>query len=65
MKSGFLTFSYLQNSTKSDEKNNADWFGLEKVEVTGGLAKLLRTYILYLSIVTLHAIVVLTQRHKR
>ncbi|XP_039478978.1 piezo-type mechanosensitive ion channel component isoform X16 [Drosophila santomea] len=46
--------------------NNAEWIGLTKADkVTGGLMSLLRTYIIYMVIVTMHAVITLRQLQMR
>ncbi|XP_039147564.1 piezo-type mechanosensitive ion channel component isoform X8 [Drosophila simulans] len=46
--------------------NNAEWIGLTKADkVTGGLMSLLRTYIIYMVIVTMHAVISLRQLQMR
>ncbi|XP_022214859.2 LOW QUALITY PROTEIN: piezo-type mechanosensitive ion channel component [Drosophila obscura] len=46
--------------------NNAEWVGLTKAEkLEGGLMSLLRTYIIYMVIVTMHAVITLRQLQMR
>ncbi|XP_032583384.1 piezo-type mechanosensitive ion channel component isoform X5 [Drosophila sechellia] len=46
--------------------NNAEWIGLTKADkVTGGLMSLLRTYIIYMVIATMHAVISLRQLQMR
>ncbi|KPU73592.1 uncharacterized protein Dana_GF15505, isoform C [Drosophila ananassae] len=46
--------------------NNAEWVGLTKADkLEGGLMSLLRTYIIYMVIVTLHAVITLRQLQMR
>lgn len=46
--------------------NNAEWIGLTKAsKVEGGLMSLLRTYIIYMVIVTMHAVISLRQLQMR
>ncbi|KAH8352510.1 hypothetical protein KR084_004589 [Drosophila pseudotakahashii] len=63
---------YLNNSQHnvvcSDNRtaNNVEWIGLTKADkVTGGLMSLLRTYIIYMVIVTMHAVITLRQLQMR
>ncbi|XP_052853100.1 piezo-type mechanosensitive ion channel component isoform X7 [Drosophila gunungcola] len=64
---GYLSHSQY-NVVCSDNQtaNNAEWIGLTKADkVTGGLMSLLRTYIIYMVIVTLHAVITLRQLQMR
>lgn len=46
--------------------NNAEWIGLNKADrLEGGLMGLLRTYIIYMVIVTMHAVISLRQLQMR
>ncbi|XP_034129677.1 piezo-type mechanosensitive ion channel component isoform X8 [Drosophila guanche] len=46
--------------------NNAEWVGLTKADkLEGGLMSLLRTYIIYMVIVTMHAVITLRQLQMR
>ncbi|XP_070853795.1 piezo-type mechanosensitive ion channel component isoform X20 [Drosophila suzukii] len=63
---------YLNNSQLnvvcSDNRtaNNVEWIGLTKADkVEGGLMSLLRTYIIYMVIVTMHAVITLRQLQMR
>ncbi|XP_030554831.1 piezo-type mechanosensitive ion channel component isoform X2 [Drosophila novamexicana] len=63
---------YLDHSqysvTCSDNRtaNNAEWVGLNKADkLEGGLMGLLRTYIIYMVIVTMHAVISLRQLQMR
>ncbi|XP_070139478.1 piezo-type mechanosensitive ion channel component isoform X2 [Drosophila kikkawai] len=56
------------NVTCSDNRtaNNAEWLGLSKAnKLEGGLMGLLRTYIIYMVIVTMHAVITLRQLQMR
>ncbi|XP_030079263.1 piezo-type mechanosensitive ion channel component isoform X4 [Drosophila hydei] len=56
------------NVSCSDNRtsNNAEWIGLTKAsKVEGGLMSLLRTYIIYMVIVTMHAVISLRQLQMR
>ncbi|XP_017954196.1 piezo-type mechanosensitive ion channel component isoform X4 [Drosophila navojoa] len=56
------------NVSCSDNRtaNNAEWIGLTKAsKVEGGLMSLLRTYIVYMVIVTMHAVISLRQLQMR
>lgn len=54
----------LQNDNRT--ANNAEWIGLNKADrLEGGLMGLLRTYIIYMVIVTMHAVISLRQLQMR
>ncbi|XP_052564954.1 piezo-type mechanosensitive ion channel component isoform X14 [Culex pipiens pallens] len=52
------------NSTDMD-MNNAKWFGFQKTDALSSLADLLRPYLIYIIVVTIHAVVVLRQTIRR
>lgn len=45
--------------------NNAEWFGLSKITESIGLATLVKGYIIYMIVVTLHAVVIFRQGYRR
>lgn len=56
------------SSPQADNRtaNNAEWVGLNKADnLEGGLMGLLRTYIIYMVIVTMHAVISLRQLQMR
>ncbi|XP_053696010.1 piezo-type mechanosensitive ion channel component isoform X3 [Sabethes cyaneus] len=52
-------------NTTHVELNNAKWFGFQKTGAAGSLAKLVRPYLIYIIVVTIHAVVVLRQTIRR
>lgn len=55
--------STLQNDSLPE--NDARWFGLQKANETDGLMDLIKTYIVYMLIVTMHAFILLRQFQMR
>lgn len=47
------------------EMNNAKWFGFQKTSEISSLADLVRPYLIYIIVVTIHAVVVLRQTIRR
>ncbi|XP_055598919.1 piezo-type mechanosensitive ion channel component-like isoform X5 [Uranotaenia lowii] len=47
------------------DMNNAKWFGFQKTSGVNSLADLLRPYLIYIIVVTIHAVVVLRQTIRR
>lgn len=61
----YFNFNHISQSDNRTA-NNAEWIGLTKADkVTGGLMSLLRTYIIYMVIVTMHAVISLRQLQMR
>ncbi|XP_046867016.1 piezo-type mechanosensitive ion channel component isoform X5 [Drosophila willistoni] len=58
--------TYIVSCPDNRTSNNAEWIGLSKADKQhGGLMSLLRTYIIYMVIVTLHAVISLRQLQMR
>lgn len=56
----------LSNATVHDpNKNNADWFGLSKIEENQTLANMLHGYIGYIMITTVYTMILLWQKRSR
>lgn len=45
--------------------NNAVWFGFKKADETYSLSDLIRSYLVYIILVTIHAVIILRQTIKR
>ncbi|ALC38217.1 Piezo [Drosophila busckii] len=57
---------YSVSCSENRTANNAEWVGLNKADkLAGGLMSLLRTYIIYMVIVTMHAVISLRQLQMR
>ncbi|XP_055851574.1 piezo-type mechanosensitive ion channel component isoform X3 [Episyrphus balteatus] len=52
-------------NTNETIQNNALWFGLQKATFNGGLMSLIKKYIIFMVMVTLHAVVTLRQSQMR
>ncbi|XP_055550145.1 piezo-type mechanosensitive ion channel component isoform X2 [Wyeomyia smithii] len=52
-------------NTTHVELNNAKWFGFQKTGAVRSLATLLRPYLIYIIVVTIHAVIVLRQTIRR
>ncbi|CAO1304226.1 unnamed protein product [Diamesa serratosioi] len=57
--------SNCTNSTTEDITNNAVWFGFNKADTTRNLTDLIRPYLIYIAIVSVHAVIILRQTIKR
>ncbi|XP_055921322.1 piezo-type mechanosensitive ion channel component isoform X4 [Eupeodes corollae] len=53
------------NLNETTPQNNAQWFGLQKANFNGGLMYLIKKYIIFMVMVTLHAVVTLRQSQMR
>ncbi|KAL5279172.1 hypothetical protein ACFFRR_003664 [Megaselia abdita] len=56
---------FFVNCTNNMTGNNAEWFGLQKISANNSLVQIIKPYIAYMMIATLHSVVSLRQSRMR